>query len=458
MSHNLNAVILAAGQGKRMKSGLPKVMHPVGGKPMLERNINLARDIGCSTVCVVIGHGAELIRERYSQSNVVFCTQEDQKGTGHAVEQARASLDQNALAVILYGDVPMLKQATLVSLLEKVDTQSMGLLTARARNPEGLGRIIRNSHGEILAIVEHRDASIEQLAIDEVNTGIMVIPVDRLNAWLPRLRNDNDQGEYYLTDVIAMAVSEKFKVHTLQVDDEREVAGVNNRRQLAEMEQYYQEMQTGKFMDEGVTFLAPGHVYFRGDITLGTDVTIDMNVIMEGRVSCGNDVTIGPGCVLKNCTIGDGTVIEAFTHIEDAVVGKLCKLGPFARLRPGTQLAGKVKIGNFVETKKASIGRESKVNHFSYIGDATLGVDVNIGAGTIICNYDGVNKHQTVIGDGVFIGSNSTVVSPVTLADKSFVAAGSTITGNVAEGQLAVARGRQRNIDGWQRPVKKTNE
>ncbi|WP_295802624.1 bifunctional UDP-N-acetylglucosamine diphosphorylase/glucosamine-1-phosphate N-acetyltransferase GlmU [uncultured Microbulbifer sp.] len=451
----IDVVILAAGKGTRMRSDLPKVLHPIGGVPMLGRVIEAAQQLGDVKITVVIGHGAELVRERFADSEVAFVEQTEQLGTGHAVAQAIPNFRPGATVLVLYGDVPLVKAGTLQSLLSASD-KGPALLSVEMANPAGYGRIVRDESGRVLAIVEEKDADADTLAIREVNTGILAAPGDLLAKWLPQLSNDNAQGEYYLTDVIARSVSEEIAVTGVRASDPLEVAGVNSRAQQAQMERALQHSRALALMNAGVTLLDPARIDIRGTLECDTDVAIDINCVFEGSVKLGAGVQIGPNCVLKNCELAAGTVVDANSIIEDATVGEACSIGPFARLRPGTELAKGAKVGNFVETKKARIGVGSKVNHLSYIGDAEVGENVNIGAGTITCNYDGVNKFKTNIGDGAFIGSNSALVAPVEIGAGATVGAGSTITREVSADELAVARGKQRNIAGWQRPTKKS--
>lgn len=452
---SLHVVILAAGQGSRMKSALPKVLHRIAGKPMLHHVMDTARKLGAAGIHGVIGHGAEEVKAVTPATDVQWALQEQQLGTGHAVAQALPALPDDARVLILYGDVPLTRPETLEALASQVSEDSLGLLTVTLDNPDGYGRILRNEKGQVTAIVEQKDATAEQKAITEVNTGILAVSARHLKDWLPRLSNSNAQGEYYLTDVIAMAANNGVSISVAQPGNEYEVQGVNNRVQLAELERWYQRQEANRLMTEGATLADPARVDVRGNLSVGQDVLIDINVVFEGNVSLANDVSIGPNCVIRNATIGPGTRIEANSVIDGADIGAGAQIGPFARLRPGTKLADKTKVGNFVETKKVEVGEGSKINHLSYVGDAILGRNVNVGAGTITCNYDGVNKHQTVLGDGVFVGSNTSLVAPVSLADNVTIGAGSTITRNVEVGELAVARGRQRNIEHWERPVKK---
>lgn len=452
---NINVVVLAAGKGTRMYSAKPKVLHELAGRSLVQHTIDTANALQASSIHVVIGHAAEQLRTALDGQKLHFALQEQQLGTGHAVNQALPQLDKDAIALILYGDVPLIRAETLSQLLAPVDANSMSVLTAVVEKPQGLGRIVRDAGGSVRAIIEEKDATSQQREIREINTGFMAIPVARLQSWLPRLQNNNAQGEYYLTDVVALALQDGCRVHTVQCADELEAAGVNNRQQLAELERHYQKRETTRFLLAGVTMRDPLRVDLRGDITIAQDVEIDINVVLEGKVDIAGNVRIGPNCVLKNCSIGPNTEIHANTVIEDAVIGEDCTIGPFARIRPGTVLEAEAKVGNFCELKKAHIGRHSKVNHLSYIGDSELGADVNIGAGTITCNYDGVNKFKTTIGDRVFIGSNTALVAPVTVAAGATVGAGSVITKDIGQDQLAIARGRQTNIDGWERPKKK---
>lgn len=450
----LHVVILAAGQGSRMKSSLPKVLHKVAGRPMLHHVIDTALTLGAEKIHGVIGHGADQVKAATGAHSVSWVMQEQQLGTGHAVAQTLADLPDNARVLVLYGDVPLTTADTLQGLVEDLDEKTLGLLTVTLDNPQGYGRILRNQASQVTAIVEQKDASAEQLAICEVNTGILAVSASHLKTWLPQLSSSNAQGEYYLTDIIAMAVQAGMTVNVAQPGNPFEVQGVNNRLQLAELERWYQRREADRLMTEGATLADPARVDVRGELTIGNDVLIDVNVVFNGKVTLGSHVSIGPGCVITDASIADGAQIHAHSVIEQASVGPNAQVGPFARLRPGTELAANTKVGNFVETKKTIVGEGSKINHLSYVGDATLGADVNVGAGTITCNYDGVNKYQTVLGDGVFVGSNSSLVAPVTVAAGATIGAGSTITKDVPEQELAVARGRQRNISGWQKPEK----
>ena len=450
----LHVVILAAGQGSRMKSSLPKVLHQIAGRPMLQHVINTAKALGAEKIHTVIGHGAEQVRSVIADDSIHWVLQEQQLGTGHAVAQALPELPDEANVLVLYGDVPLTRTETLSTLVGNLDSHGLGLLTVTMDDPNGYGRIVRNADDQVVAIVEHKDASAEERAIREVNTGILATSAANLKKWLPALSNSNAQGEYYLTDIIGMAAAEAQGIAVNQPDNTQEVQGVNNRVQLAELERWFQLQQAERLMLDGATLADPARVDVRGDLSIGNDVYIDINVVFEGRVTLGDNVCIGAGCVIRNASIGTGTEVHPHSVIEDSAVGQNAQIGPFARLRPGNTLADNTKIGNFVEVKKTLLGEGSKINHLSYVGDATVGSKVNVGAGTITCNYDGVNKYQTVIGDGVFVGSNTSLVAPVTVSEGATIGAGSTITKDVADNELAVARGRQRNIADWERPKK----
>lgn len=450
---SLDIVILAAGQGTRMRSALPKVLHPVAGKSMLGHVIHSARQLSPQGIHVVIGHGAERVREQLASDDLSFVLQDKQLGTGHAVAQALPVLTAETV-LILYGDVPLIKVETLHRLLALANDQQLGLLTVTLDDPTGYGRIVRDTHHRVSAIVEHKDATEAQKAIKEGNTGILAVPGKRLADWLGRLSNNNVQGEYYLTDVIAMAVNDGLVVATAQPDDAMEVQGANDRKQLAELERHYQQREARRLMALGVTLRDPARFDVRGDVTTGRDVMIDVNVILEGRVVIEDDVSIGPNCVIKDSTLRKGAIIKANSHLEGAIVGEGADAGPFARLRPGSVLDARAHVGNFVELKNAHLGEGAKAGHLTYLGDAVIGARTNVGAGTITCNYDGANKHKTILGEDVFIGSNNSLVAPVHIASGATTAAGSTINQDVPAEQLAVARARQRNIEGWKRPVK----
>ncbi len=457
---NLDIVILAAGRGTRMNSNIPKVLHQIGGDSMLGHVLNAARKLESEKVHIVVGYAAEQIKAEFSSDKELqWALQEEQLGTGHAVMQAMPSIDTTKpkkCVLVLYGDVPLTNFSTLSKLVQQANENTLCILTLITENPKGLGRIVRDDSGEITAIVEEKDANDEQKKINEINTGIMVIPATKLNSWLNSLGNDNTQGEYYLTDVVAMAATDdECAITAMVIDDENEVQGVNDKAQLAGLERQFQMNKAEQLLKAGVLLRDPSRIDIRGEIETGSDVEIDINAIFEGRVTLGNGVKIGPNVVIKDSNIADNANILQGTSIDGSEIGEGASVGPYARIRPGTILKENTKIGNFVETKNAVIGKGSKASHLAYIGDAVLGENVNIGAGTIFCNYDGVNKHQTTIGNNVFVGSNSVLVAPVTLADNTFVAAGSSISSDVPADSLAVARGKQRNLTGWKRPTKK---
>jgi len=449
-------VILAAGKGTRMRSALPKVLHRLAGTPFLQHVINTAERLAEPNINIVVGRGAEEVKAGVNgDTDLSFITQTEQLGTGHAVQQALPKLSEEASVLILYGDVPLISESTLLSMLAKVSDTSMALLTYELANPSGYGRIVRNAQHAVTAIVEQKDARPEQLAISEINTGVMAAKGKHLHTWLPALSNNNAQGEYYLTDIIAMAVADDIEVKTVSADSEIEITGVNSRVQQAQLERSYQLSQAQTLLENGLSLLDPARFDLRGQLAHGEDCEIDINCVFEGKNSIGNNVTIGANCILKNAKVGDHVVIKPNSIVEDSELGNECVIGPYARLRPGSKLAEKAKIGNFVETKKALIGKGSKVNHLSYVGDAELGEEVNVGAGTITCNYDGVNKSLTQIDDGAFIGSNSSLVAPVSVGKNATVGAGSVVTKSSSENQLVLTRAKQRNVDGWQRPKKR---
>ncbi len=453
----LDIVILAAGKGTRMRSVKPKVMQTIAGKPMLHHVVDTARPLLGENrhPIVVVGFGKELVLGSFAPGDITAVEQTEQLGTGHAVAQALPELNDDSTALILYGDVPLIQTQTLQALMDQSAGDSLAVLTVNLPNPTGYGRIVRDSNQNITAIVEQKDATAEQRQITEINTGIMAVPVRLLKKWLPELSSDNAQGEYYLTDIIARASAEGVAVNSAQPEHLWEVEGVNDRRQQAALERAYQTFNAERLLAEGVMLADPMRFDCRAKLTLGRDIEIDINVVLEGEVALGDGVTIGPNCVIRNSTLAVGTRVEANSLIDGATVAEKCVIGPFARLRPGTQLQKEAKVGNFVEIKKSVIGVGSKVNHLSYIGDCTMGSGVNVGAGTITCNYDGVNKFRTEIGDNSFIGSNSALVAPVVLAEGTTVGAGSTITRATQTDDLAIARAKQRNIVGWQRPTKK---
>ena len=450
---SLEIVILAAGQGTRMRSALPKVLHPVAGKAMLGHVIDTARALNPQRIHVVIGHGADAVRERLAAADLNFVLQEQQLGTGHALAQALPFI-QAERVLVLYGDVPLIEAPTLERLLAQTAPEQLALLTVELADPSGYGRIVRDAAGRVTAIVEQKDASAEQRAIREGNTGILALPGARLADWLGRLSNRNAQGEYYLTDVIAMAVADGLTVATAQPEDAMEVQGANDRLQLSQLERHYQQRAARRLMAQGVTLLDPARFDVRGEVTAGRDVVIDVNVILEGRVVIEDGVEIGAHCVIRNSTLRRGAVVKAHSHLDGAELGEGADCGPFARLRPGSVLGAGAHVGNFVELKNAVMGAGAKAGHLAYLGDAEIGAASNIGAGTITCNYDGANKHRTVIGEDAFIGTNNSLVAPLTIGAGATTAAGSVITSAVPDSALAVGRARQRNIDGWQRPQK----
>lgn len=450
----LSVIILAAGQGTRMRSQLPKVLHPLAGKPILQWIVDAAQQLKPTDIYIVYGHGGEQVQAAITGDNLTWVQQKQQLGTGHAVQQVLPHLKNNQQVLVLVGDTPLINPETLKRLLAHTKSGNVGLLTVDLDNPFGLGRIIRNQDGAMIAIVEEKDATPAQKKITEISTGIMAFSSNDLQHWLPQLKNNNAQKEFYLTDVMAMAVADKRQIDTLQPEDEHEVLGVNTRAQLATLERFYQQKNAENLMLQGVTLYDPARLDVRGELTCAEDVTIDVNVIIEGKVNIARNVVIGANTVLKDVTIAEGTVIHPHCHIDGAVIGRECQIGPFARIRPGTALEQHVKVGNFVETKKAKIGDHSKLNHLSYIGDAEIGKEVNVGAGVITCNYDGVNKHKTIIGDGAFIGSDSQLVAPVTVEAGAYIGSGSTITRTAPAGKLTLARAKQTTIDKWQPPKK----
>ena len=454
MTKPLSVVILAAGKGTRMYSDLPKVLHPIAGKPMVKHVIDTVKHLNARQINLIYGHGADLLKERLADEPVNWVFQAEQLGTGHAMQQAAPFFADDENIMMLYGDTPLIQQSTLERLIAQKPENGIALLTVKLENPTGYGRIIREN-GSVVAIVEQKDASAEQLKIQEINTGVMVASGASFKKWLGNLNNNNAQGEYYITDVIAMANEDGFQVQAVQADEFMEVEGVNNRLQLAALERFYQKKQAEKLLLAGVTLSDPSRFDVRGTVEHGKDVSIDVNVILEGNVKLGNNVKIGAGCVLKNVSVGDNVEIKPYSVLEDAVIGEKSAIGPFSRLRPGTQLAEGAHVGNFVEIKNAQVGKGSKVNHLTYVGDAEVGSNVNIGAGVITCNYDGANKFKTIIGDDVFVGSDSQLVAPVEIANGATIGAGSTITKNVAEGELVITRVAQKHIQGWQRPTKK---
>lgn len=452
-----HVIILAAGKGSRMKSNVPKVLHFVAGEPMLHRVINTAAQLEPQRIHVVLGHGIDQIEESLSTLDGPLNTvlQAEQLGTGHAVKIALEHVPDDGVSLVLYGDVPLITHSTLAECVAAAQSGHLSIVTANFSDPAQLGRIARNDNGQIEAIVEYKDASDEQRAINEINSGILAAPTHLLRSWLNQVTPNNKQGEYYLTDIVGLAVADGVAVHGILAADENEVMGVNDRAQLAEAERLFQQRQTESLMAQGVSFADPARVDIRGTLICGIDCFIDINTVFIGDVSLGEGVTVGPGAVVEDSTLGDGVYIKPHTVIEGATIAEDCQLGPFARIRPGSHFAAGVKIGNFVETKKASLGEGAKASHLTYLGDATIGSAVNIGAGTVTCNYDGVDKHETTIGTGAFIGTNSTLVAPLAIGDDAFVAAGSTVTSTVEPESLAVGRARQRTIRKWVSPVRR---
>ncbi|WHP80318.1 bifunctional UDP-N-acetylglucosamine diphosphorylase/glucosamine-1-phosphate N-acetyltransferase GlmU [Edwardsiella anguillarum] len=450
----LSVVILAAGKGTRMYSDLPKVLHPLAGKPMVQHVIDSALTLGARQVHLVYGHGGDLLKAHLSGQPLNWVLQAQQLGTGHAMQQAAPDFSDDEDILMLYGDVPLISAATLQRLIAAKPQGGIGLLTVKLDDPSGYGRIVRH-HGSVVGIVEHKDASELQRRINEINTGILVANGADLKRWLARLDNNNAQGEFYITDIIAMAHQEGRQIAAVHPERLSEVEGVNNRLQLSTLERAYQQQQAQRLLLAGVMLTDPARFDLRGELVHGRDVVIDTNVIIEGKVTLGDRVHIGSGCVLKDCQIADDSVISPYTVIEGARLAQACTVGPFARLRPGACLDAEAHVGNFVEMKKAYLGRGSKAGHLSYLGDAEIGAGVNIGAGTITCNYDGANKHQTVIGDDVFVGSDSQLVAPVTVGRGATIAAGTTVTKNVGDGELVLSRVKQVQLSGWKRPMKK---
>lgn len=451
---NLNIVILAAGKGTRMQSVMPKVLHRLAGKTLLQHVIDQASQLNPNKVVVVYGYGGDAVPNAFAREKITWVEQKEQLGTGHAVLQAVSHLHDDGKTLILLGDVPLLDPKSCLALLDK--TEALGLLTVSKLNPAGYGRIVRNPQQQILAIVEHKDATQEQRDITEVNTGIMAVSNTQLKTWLSKLSNNNAQGEYYLTDIVAMAVNDGLNVAAEITHDESSVEGVNSKADLANLERVYQTRNAALLMQVGATLADPNRIDVRGSLTVGKEVEIDVGCVFEGNVILADGVKVGPYCVIKDSSIGAGSVIAAFTHIDQARVDANCRLGPYARLRPGAEIADAAHVGNFVEIKNSQVGVNSKINHLSYVGDATIGKNVNIGAGTITCNYDGVNKYKTVIEDDVFIGSDTQLVAPVVIGEGATIAAGSTITKNAPAGQLTFCRAKdQKSIPGWKRPVKK---
>ena len=449
----MNIVILAAGQGKRMHSNLPKVLHPIAGKALVSHVIDTARSLSPQTLCLVYGHGGDAVRTTLAAPDLAWALQEPQLGTGHAVQQALPHLKGDGTTLVLYGDVPLIQAETLKRLLQAAQ-DALAILTVELDDPSGYGRIVRNTKREVVRIVEQKDSTPEERAVREINTGIMAMPTARLGEWLGRLSNNNAQKEYYLTDIVSMAVTDGLPIHTANPKHAWEVLGVNSKVQLAELERIAQRNTAEQLMESGVRLADPARFDVRGELVCGRDVFIDVNCVFEGKVVLDEAVEVGPNCVIRNARIGAGTRLAAFTHIEDAVVGPDGRIGPFARLRPGTELAEDVHVGNFVEIKKSTISAHSKANHLAYIGDATIGSRVNVGAGTITCNYDGANKFQTIIEDDAFIGSDTQLVAPVKVGRGATLGAGTTLTKDAPADTLTISRAKQLSIPGWKRPAK----
>lgn len=454
MAESLEIVILAAGQGTRMRSDLPKVLHPLAGKPLLAHVIETSQSLSPNQIQVIYGHGGDRVRETIGDYPVSWTEQSEQLGTGHAVEQAIPQISSEAMVLILYGDVPLVRSETLQALISHAEEKAFALLTVELADPTGYGRIVRNDNGSVERVVEEKDASDEERAICEVNTGIMALSAGQLTNWLTRLDNKNAQGEFYLTDIIAMAVKEGVAVDAVIARDVDEVMGVNDRIQLAHLERQYQRREAERLMSQGVTLVDTTRFDIRGSLSAGQDVTIDVGVIIEGRVTLGDRVRVGANCVLKDVTVASDSEILPMSVIEQADIGNHCSIGPFARIRPGTTLNEGARVGNFVEIKNSAIEKGSKINHLSYIGDTSMGSGVNIGAGVITCNYDGANKHRTIIGNRVFVGSDSQLIAPIKIGDDGTIGAGSTITSDTPEGQLTLSRSKQTSHKGWKRPTK----
>ena len=458
MHSMLEILILAAGKGTRMRSDLPKVLHKLAGKPLLGHVVDTAHELGAAQTCVVYGFGGEAVPRAMADDKLTFVLQAEQHGTGHAVKQALPRLSDDSVTLVLYGDVPLTHTRTLRPLVAASQAGKLGLLTVSLAYPDGYGRIVRDADGRVRRIVEHKDATPAERAIQEVNTGILAVATRHLRQWIGELKNNNAQGEYYLTDIIALAVRDGLAVETHQPEYDWEVLGVNSKAQLAELERIHQGEIAQALLDAGVTLLDPARLDVRGTLTCGRDVVIDVNCVFEGHVELGDGVQVGANCVLRNVNVAAATRIDAFTLIDDAVIGEANRLGPFSRIRPGTTLARDVHVGNFVEIKNSQIDDGSKINHLSYVGDTTMGKKVNIGAGTITCNYDGANKHRTVIEDEVFVGSDTQLVAPITVGKGATLGAGTTLTKDAPAGELTLSRAKQLTINGWKRPVKQKKE
>ncbi|MCU7929776.1 MAG: bifunctional UDP-N-acetylglucosamine diphosphorylase/glucosamine-1-phosphate N-acetyltransferase GlmU [Candidatus Thiodiazotropha sp. (ex Codakia rugifera)] len=455
---HLGVLVLAAGEGTRMRSNLPKVLHRLAGKSLLGHVLDTARSINPDEITIVYGHGGDQVPSSLAAADLAWVEQRERLGTGHAVMQALPTLQSIEQVLILYGDVPLISRSTLSGLLGCLAKSDLALLTVDLPDPTGYGRIVRDDKARIVRIVEQKDASLGEQAITEINTGIMAVNRSRLDGWLARLDNDNAQKEYYLTDIIAMAVEDGIHIQALHPGSAEEVMGVNDRKQLAHLERFYQRQCADELMRNGASLADPARIDVRGRLTTGKDVFLDCNVIVEGEVSLADGVSIGPNVLLKNCSIDEDTEVFANSVVEDAAIGKACRIGPFARVRPASQIADHVHLGNFVEIKKSQVAEGSKINHLSYIGDSSIGKQVNIGAGTITCNYDGANKYRTIIGDRAFIGSDTQLVAPVSVGEGATIGAGSTITKDAPPERLTLSRSKQVNIEGWQRPEKKPKQ
>ena len=454
----LSIVILAAGQGKRMKSDLPKVLQPLAGRPLLSHVLDCARALQADTIHVVYGHGGERVREALPDEDIRWVLQDEQLGTGHAVAQAAPAIPDDHTVLVLYGDVPLTRAGTLRELLAQASERTLAVLSVRLDDPAGYGRVLRDGTGSVYRIVEDKDATRKERAVNEANTGVLAARAGALKGWLGRLSNDNTQGEYYLTDIVALAVRDGFKIEAVVAPTAAEVLGVNDKLQLAEVEAEHRRRRAAELMRDGVTVMDPARLDVRGTVEHGRDVVIDVNVILSGRVRLGDRVRVGANCSLSDCEIGAGTEIRPNCVIEESIVAADCVIGPFARLRPGTELAQGVHVGNFVEVKKSRLGAGSKANHLTYLGDSVIGSGVNVGAGTVTCNYDGASKHVTTIGDDVFIGSGTMLVAPVTVGDNATIGAGSTITKDAPAGELTLERSKQQTLAGWKRPQKQTGK
>ena len=455
MTSPLNVAILAAGQGKRMHSALPKVLHLLAGRPLIAHVLAATRSLAPRAIAVVIGHGGDAVQAAIAAPDVRFATQEPPRGTGDATRVALAALPADGVTLVTIGDIPLVPPAALAALVREAEAGKLAVLTVRMPDPSGFGRIVRNAQGEVRAIVEDKDASVSQRAIDEINTGVMAAPTALLRRWIAALTPNNAQNEYYLTDIVALAVADGTVVVAHMADDERNVRGINDHAQLAAVERIVQMRNADALMAAGTTLADPARIDIRGSLTCGRDVRIDVGCVFEGDVTLADGVEVGPYCVLRDVAVGAGTLIGAYSHFDDAKVGAHCRIGPYARLRPGAALSEDVHIGNFVEVKASTLGRGTKAGHLAYIGNATVGANVNYGAGAIVANYDGANKHATVIGDNASIGSNCVLIAPVTIGEGATIGGGSTIAQDVPPGQLALARAKQVTVPGWQRPVKK---